>query len=145
MLSSTSVSEAPEQQLIDSVSELPELSPSPTLSQSRLESLRSEWQLLSHAAATLVTEGRPMSPLTRIAIFEGELTRIQALDFVLSIQSDGGPNGLQIYHSNVPADYEPDTNFISGELPMSPLSISAWDSSEEIEYEDHLGHCLFFP
>ncbi|KAL8271844.1 hypothetical protein Esti_004234 [Eimeria stiedai] len=143
-LSSIRVSQASEQRLTNSVTELPEPSSPPTPGQTRLESLQSEWQLLSQAAATLVAEGGPMSPQTRIAIFEGELSRIQSLDFVLSIHSDGGPNGFQIYHSNLPADYEPDTSFMPGELPASPLSVNAWDSSEEIEYEDHVDECIFF-
>ncbi|KAL8453943.1 hypothetical protein Emed_000654 [Eimeria media] len=148
ILTSTDVSEAPAEEFIEIVSESPPEVPSPSPPiQSTLESLRLEWQLLSHAASSLVAEGRPMSPRTRVAIFEGELSRIQALDFYLSIQSDGGPNGVQIFNSSTPHDFVPDTNFMEEERPISPLSVNAWDSTEEIEieYEDHLGQCLFLP
>ncbi|KAL8437202.1 hypothetical protein ACSSS7_001120 [Eimeria intestinalis] len=140
-----SASEAPDPRLTPSASELPEVSPPPIPIETQLDSLRAEWRLLGRAATSLVEEGRPVSPQTRSAVFEGELPRLQELGFVLTIESDGGPNGIQIFRSDDPEEFVPGTNLMPGEHPPSPLSVAAWDSSEEIEYEESLGHGLFFP
>ncbi|KAL8430129.1 hypothetical protein Efla_001793 [Eimeria flavescens] len=50
----------------------------------RLAALEAEWQQVAQQAATILSNARPMSPRTRQAIYESEVTRFDVLRYVFS-------------------------------------------------------------
>ncbi|KAL8453944.1 hypothetical protein Emed_000655 [Eimeria media] len=71
---------------------VPSSSSDPDRRQSRrLAELQAEWDDLARQAAEILSNARPMSPLTRRAIYESELSRFDVLKYVFSPDGQAPP------------------------------------------------------
>ncbi|KAL8271845.1 hypothetical protein Esti_004235 [Eimeria stiedai] len=62
----------------------------------RLAELQEEWDDLARQAAEILSNARPMSPMTRRAIYESELSRFDVLKYVFSPNAEAPPLPLPL-------------------------------------------------
>ncbi|KAL8430130.1 hypothetical protein Efla_001794 [Eimeria flavescens] len=126
--------------------ESPQRPPPPPLSPASLAAFRAQWEELGRVARQLNTEIRPVIHADeRQVAFEAEYARLHSLGYEFSLVSDDGPNGLQVIALEAPEGFPPELNSNEEDHPTTPISVHAFDSQEEIDYEEQLANRFFCP